>query len=152
VPPLLRWANRDVATLDERQACLTNEESPFLTLHEFVKAAKSRVSPGTWDYLVGGTETETTLMRNRMALDSIAFRPRVLRDVSSIDLSGRFLGSKTRLPIMLAPIGGLEVFDPEGGAAVARAAAEYGVPLMVSSVSRPGLRATAARRAPRRGL
>jgi isopentenyl diphosphate isomerase/L-lactate dehydrogenase-like FMN-dependent dehydrogenase len=114
-------------------------EGAFLTLHEFVKEAKSRLSPGNWDYLVGATETETTMLRNRMALDSVAFRPRVLRDVSSIDVSGRFLGRRIGLPVMLAPVGGLENFDPEGGAPAARAAAACGVPIMVSSVSMPGL-------------
>ena len=57
-------------------------ENEFATLHEIVKAAKIRLNPNIWDYLIGGTETETTLRRNRMALDSIAFKPRVLRNVS----------------------------------------------------------------------
>lgn len=118
---------------------VSQTEGAFLTLHEFVKEAKGRLSPGNWDYLVGATETETTMMRNRMALDSVAFRPRVLRDVSSIDLSGRFLGRKIALPVMLAPVGGLENFDPDGGAPAGRAATAYGVPIMVSSVSMPGL-------------
>jgi len=114
-------------------------ESPFQTLHEFVKEAKGRLSPGNWDYLVGATETETTLMRNRAAIDALAFRPRVLRDVSSIDLSGTMLGRKIGLPVMLAPVGGLENFDPEGGAPAGRAAAAANIPVMVSSVSMPGL-------------
>lgn len=117
----------------------TDPESQYLTLHEFVKEAKSRLSPGNWDYLVGATETETTMLRNRAALDALAFRPRVLRDVSKIDVSGRFLGRRIALPVMLAPVGGLENFDPEGGAPAARAAAAHGVPIMVSSVSMPGL-------------
>jgi glycolate oxidase len=113
--------------------------SQYLTLHEFVKEAKSRLSPGNWDYLVGATETETTMLRNRAALDALAFRPRVLRDVSRIDVSGRCLGRRIALPVMLAPVGGLENFDAEGGAPAARAAAAFGVPIMVSSVSMPGL-------------
>ncbi|WP_135468107.1 alpha-hydroxy acid oxidase [Crenalkalicoccus roseus] len=122
---------------------LSETEGDFLTLHEFVKAAKAKLSPGHWDYLVGATETETTMLRNRLALDSVAFRPRVLRDVSKIDVTGRFLGRPIALPVMLAPVGGLESFDPEGGAPAARAAAAYGVPIMVSSVSAPGLEAMA---------
>ena len=57
-------------------------ENEYVTLHEIVKAAKIRLNGNIWDYLIGGTETETTLRRNRMALDSIAFKPRVLRNVS----------------------------------------------------------------------
>ena len=56
-------------------------EGQFATNHEFVKAAKMKLNPMIWDYLIGATETETTLRRNRAALDAIALRPRVLRDV-----------------------------------------------------------------------
>jgi isopentenyl diphosphate isomerase/L-lactate dehydrogenase-like FMN-dependent dehydrogenase len=119
---------------------MSEPDNAYMTLHEFVSEAKRRVTPGTWDYLVGGTETETTLLRNRLALDSLAFRPRVLRDVSKIDTSAPFFGRKLTVPVALAPVGGLENFDPEGGAPAARAAAKFGVPIIVSSVSAPGLK------------
>jgi glycolate oxidase len=123
-----------------------NEETgpQFLTLHEIVRAARAKLAPGPWGYLVGGTETETTLRRNRLALDSLAFRPRVLRDVSAVDAKASFLDRTVRLPVMLAPVGGMESFAPDGAAAAARAAAQFGVPLMLSSVCQPGLEATAA--------
>ena len=116
----------------------------FLTLQEIVAAAKRNLQPGPWSYLIGGAETETTVKRNRHALDSIAFRPRVLRDVSKVDSSSTFLKSKVRLPVMLAPIGGLESIVEAGAATAARAAAQFGVPQMLSSVCQPGLEATAA--------
>jgi len=116
----------------------------FLTLQEIVAAARRNLAPGPWSYLVGGAETETTVHRNRLALDSIAFRPRVLRDVSRLDASADFFGRKVRLPVMLAPIGGLESIVEEGAAAAARGAAAFGVPQMLSSVCQPGLEATAA--------
>jgi glycolate oxidase len=94
--------------------------------------------------MVGGAETETTLKRNRLALDSLGFRPRVLCDVSSVDCSGMLFGRSMRIPVMLAPVGSIERFDAGGAAAVARAAARFGVPQMVSSVSQPGLEKTAA--------
>src|SRR2546427_2536874 len=99
-------------------------EDRFQTLHEIVRAAKNRLPAGEWDYLVGGTETETTLRRNRLALDSIAFRPRVLRNVSKVDVSSTFLGRPVRIPVMFAPIGSVESFTPGGGAPPARASAE----------------------------
>ena len=121
---------------------------PFLTLQEIVAAARANTAPGPWSYLIGGAETETTVRRNRMALDSIAFRPRVLRDVSRIDSTAPFLaqfsGKRMRLPVMLAPIGGLESIVEGGAAAAARGAATFGVPQMLSSVCQPGLEATAA--------
>src|SRR5258706_15504712 len=111
----------------------------FVALQEIVAAAKSNLPPGPWSYLVGGAETETTVRRNRHALDCIGFRPRVLRDVSNIDSSATFLGKKVRLPVMLAPIGGLESIVEGGAATAARAAAQFGVPQMLSSVWKPGL-------------
>ena len=116
----------------------------FLTLQEIVAAARANLAPGPWSYLIGGAETETTVRRNRMALDSIAFRPRVLRDVSRIDSSWNFFNRKTRLPVMLAPIGGLESIVEGGAASAARGAAQFGVPQMLSSVCQPGLEATAS--------
>jgi isopentenyl diphosphate isomerase/L-lactate dehydrogenase-like FMN-dependent dehydrogenase len=122
-------------------------DSEFQNLHEIVKKARHNLDQNNWDYIVGGTETETTLRRNRMALDSIAFRPRVLRDVRKVDASVEALGRKMRLPVILAPIGALECFDRGAGGAVVRAAEAFGVAHMLSSVSEPGLE-NVARAAP----
>jgi len=119
-------------------------QEQFLTLQELVEAARRNLPPGPWSYLIGGAETETTVRRNRLALDSIGFRPRVLRDVSKVDCSSAFLSRKVRLPVFLAPIGGLESIVDGGAAAAARGAAAFGVPQMLSSVCQPGLEATAA--------
>jgi glycolate oxidase len=83
------------------------------------------------------------MQRNRAALDALAFRPRVLRDVSKVDSSGDFLGRKIRLPVLLCPVGSLESFEAGGAASAGRAAATFGVPIMVSSVTQPGLEASA---------
>ena len=118
-------------------------EDRFQTLHEIVRAARATLAPGPWDYLVGGAETETTLRRNRLAIDSLAFRPRVLRDVSKVDATSTFLGRPLRIPVMMAPIGSIESFTPGGGGTAAQASAEFGVPQMLSSVCNPGLEAVA---------
>ena len=118
-------------------------DETFQTLHEIVRAAKINLPLGEWDSLVGGAETETTLKRNRRALDSLAFRPRVLRDVSGVDASATFLGRKLRLPLMLAPIGSIESFAEGGGATAAKASGEFGVPQFLSSACNPGLEAVA---------
>jgi isopentenyl diphosphate isomerase/L-lactate dehydrogenase-like FMN-dependent dehydrogenase len=111
----------------------------FENLHELVAKARANLNQNAWDYIVGGTETETTLRRNRMALDEIAFRPRVLRNVSEVDSSVEVFGRKLRLPVVLAPVGALETFDPGGAASVARAVDRFGAAHMLSSVSDPGM-------------
>ena len=72
-----------------------------------MKAAKNRLDANLWDYLVGATETETTMRRNRMGIDALAFRPRVLRDVSEIDTTSTILGKAVRLPVFLAELTGI---------------------------------------------
>src|SRR6266699_1136328 len=115
----------------------------FQNPHEFVKVARQNLDRNNWDYLIGGSESETTLARNRLALDSLGFRPRVLRDVSNVDCTKELFGRKLRLPVLCAPVGSLENFEPGGGATVAAATAQFGNGMILSSVSHPGLEKTA---------
>ncbi len=104
---------------------LTEPTGDQQCLHEFVETARARLNDNIWDYLVGGTETETTLRRNRLALDSIAFRPRVLRDVSSVSCAGRFLGRESAHPCH-ARTGGLARILPPRGCRGSRAGGPRG--------------------------
>ncbi|RZO37993.1 MAG: hypothetical protein EVA87_03220 [Rhodospirillaceae bacterium] len=87
--------------------------SDFAALHEILKAAHRNLSPGAWDYLIGRANTEISLRRNRQALDSLAFRPLVLRNVRDIDLTAdgpagvvRVLGRlETEMEIVMGLLG-----------------------------------------------
>ena len=114
------------------------EKTTFETLHEFVAPAQRKLSKETWDYLMGGAETETTLERNRIAIDSIAFRPRVLRNVENATTRARVMGHELRLPVILAPIGSMQDMVAEGGVAPSMAAARFGAIHMLSSACAPG--------------
>src|SRR5271154_6677058 len=116
---------------------LAEPSGDYHCLHEFIPAARSKLSDNIWGYLIGATETETTMRRNRLALDQIAFRPRICRDVSQVDCTASLLGMRMRLPVLLAPVGSLESFDPGGAATAGRAASAFGVPIIVSSVTKP---------------
>ncbi len=120
-----------------------NEDLQYAVLHEFVEPARRNLSPGSWDYLMGGAETETTLARNRRALDSLAFRPRVLRNVEKVSARAKIFGQDVRLPVILAPIGSLQDFSRGGGMGPTKAAAEFGALHMLSSACAPGLEAVA---------
>jgi glycolate oxidase len=111
----------------------------LLNLHEIVAKARQNLNQNDWDYIVGGAESETTLRRNRLALDSLAFRPRVLRDVSNVDASVTQFGRRMRLPVVLAPVGSLESFHPGGAEPVVRGTGAFGAGHMLSSVCDPGL-------------
>ena len=116
----------------------------FVSNQELVVQARRNLPQSVWDYLSGAAESETTMRRNRLALDSLAFRPRVLVDVSKVDTSTTVLGHKLRIPVMMAPIGSLQLITPEGAVAPAKAAEEFGTVNFVSSVTQPALEETAA--------
>ncbi|SVB40555.1 uncharacterized protein METZ01_LOCUS193409, partial [marine metagenome] len=54
------------------------QDKRFMALHEIVAIARQNLDDMTWDYVIGGSESETTLRRNRAAIDSLGWLPRVL--------------------------------------------------------------------------
>ena len=117
----------------------------FATLQEIVIAARRNLSRPVWDMLSGGSDSETTLRRNRLALDSLALRSRVLVNVSKIDTSTTVLGKSIPIPVFIAPVGNyLQVADPQGIVAVARGAVAYGTEVFVSTAAKPGIEEAAA--------
>ena len=107
----------------------------FLTLQEIALEARRKLNPNVWDYLEGGAESETSMKRNRLGLDSIALKPRVLRNVVKIDCSAILLGHETRLPVAIAPCGSVEDINQGGTLAIARAAEEFGIVSFLSASS-----------------
>jgi glycolate oxidase len=116
----------------------------FVSNEEVIRAARRNLSQAAWDYLVTGASSETTLRRNRLALDSLALRPRILRDVSRVDPSVALLGHRLRIPVILAPIGSMQHLSPDGAIGFAKAAAQFGTIMSMSLMSPPSLEAVAA--------
>jgi glycolate oxidase len=115
------------------------------TLQEIVIAARRNLSRPLWDMLSGGSDSETTLRRNRLALYSLSLRQRVLVNVAKIDTRATLLGRALPIPVFIAPVGNfLQVADPQGIVAVARGAAAYGTEVFVSTAAKPGIEEAAA--------
>ena len=76
-----------------------------INLFDFEAIAKERLPKEEYDYIAGGATDEISVDRNRRAWASWALRPRVLRNVSALDLSTDVLGSKVKLPVLIAPCG-----------------------------------------------
>ncbi len=122
--------------IDERAA------ANFVSLQEIVLAARRNLPQHLWDHLSGGSDSETTLLRNRQALDSLALRQRVLVDVREIDITTTLLGQKLASPVFLAPVGGFVGYvHPEGARNVARAAVAHGTTAFISTAAKPSLEA-----------
>ena len=84
--------------------------SEIVSLQEFYQFAKKNTPIETWDYIIGAADTETTFKKNRYALDTYAFRPRILNDVEHVDTSIKIFGYNFSLPVFYAPIGSMQDF------------------------------------------
>ncbi len=97
------------------------------------RRAEQVLSPRAWAYIAGGAGVGATMRANRDAFDRRRIVPRMFRDVSQRDLSLTLFGTKLHSPILLAPVGVLEMMHADADLAVARAARATGVPMILSS-------------------
>ena len=121
-------------------------EAPvFPTIESVIWRARDNAIQETWDYVSGGAGTETTLRRNRLAFDRIGFKPALMRDVRERDTSCDLFGTRLGLPVMFAPVGSIGRYHPDGPAAVAEVAEEFGALTFVGSAAEPGITEVRAR-------
>lgn len=105
------------------------------SIPDFRELARRRLPHFLFEYIDGGSYSETTLKRNVEDLRDIALRQRVLRDVADLDLSTELFGQKLRLPVALAPIGLAGMNARRGECQAVRAAETAGIPFTLSTVS-----------------
>jgi L-lactate dehydrogenase (cytochrome) len=104
------------------------------TIEDLRRIARRRLPRGVFDYIDGGAEDELTMAANAMAYRRMTFSPRILRDVSDVDISSSLLGRPLAYPLVLAPTGFTRIADPAGELAVARAASRAGLPYALSTL------------------
>ncbi|MHC2998475.1 lactate 2-monooxygenase [Microbacterium sp. HJ5] len=97
------------------------------------ESARKALSAEAFAYIAGGAGAERTMRANREAFARWQVWPRPLRDVSTRDLSIDFLGRHRPTPLLLAPLGVMEMAHGDADLAVARAAASLGVPYTLSN-------------------
>ena len=96
-------------------------------------AAQRAMSRRAWAYVAGSAGQQRTARANLAAFGRHRLVPRMLRDVASRDLGVDLFGRRLPAPVLLAPVGVLELVHPDGDSAVARAAARVGLPMVVST-------------------
>jgi isopentenyl diphosphate isomerase/L-lactate dehydrogenase-like FMN-dependent dehydrogenase len=111
------------------------EPSVPVSVAALEQKAREMLPPPAFDYVAGGAGGERTMRANLDAFDRYPIVPRMLRDVSTRDLSVSLFGTRMPAPILLAPVGVQSIIHPEGELPAARAAAALGVPFIVSTVS-----------------
>ena len=97
------------------------------------EAARRRMSRQAWAYVAGGAGQQRTVAANTEAFGRHRLVPRMLVDVEERDLSVELLGRRLPAPLLLAPIGVLEMAHPEAERAVAVAARATGTPMVIST-------------------
>ncbi len=100
---------------------------------ELDRAARARLPRRAYGYVAGGAGSEATVRADRAAFDRWRLVPRMLRDVSVRDISVELFGHTLPVPMLLAPIGALGIVHRDADVAVARAAAEHGIPMIFSN-------------------
>src|SRR5699024_344816 len=106
-------------------------------------SARELLDPGPFWYVAGSAGVGSTSEANRAAFDRWKLVPRMLTGSTERDLSTRTLGKELRAPVLSAPIGVQSILHPDGEIATARAAAELGVPSVLSTASSSSIEAVA---------
>ena len=107
----------------------------LLNVDEFRALAQEVLSLEVYEYIVGGAADEVTVADNVAAFSRYRLRPRVMVDVSAVQLNSQLLGEPVSLPLGLAPCGWQRFVHADGELAAARAAGAAKVPLCLSTGS-----------------
>jgi L-lactate dehydrogenase (cytochrome)/glycolate oxidase len=105
-----------------------------LTIYDLRDIAKRRTPQAPFDYTDGGADSESSLTRARSTFERVEFQPRILRDVSVVDISVKMLGQTMSMPIGIAPTGFTRMMQTEGEYAGATAARDAGIPYTLSTM------------------
>lgn len=109
---------------------------PVITSIEDLRAlARRRVPRALFEYADRGSYDELTLQRNREDLKALEFRQRIMVDLSSLSVESTLQGQAVTLPLGIAPIGMCGFMHGDGEIHGARAAAAFGVPFCLSTLS-----------------
>jgi isopentenyl diphosphate isomerase/L-lactate dehydrogenase-like FMN-dependent dehydrogenase len=96
------------------------------------RGAQRALPRSVLDFIEGGAEDEVTIARNRNDFEQLMLLPRVLRDVSAVDLATVVLGQPVSLPVLAAPTGLTTMVHPLGEVGVAEAVSRAGTLYLTS--------------------
>jgi isopentenyl diphosphate isomerase/L-lactate dehydrogenase-like FMN-dependent dehydrogenase len=110
-----------------------------LSVMDFEEAARRKVLPGHWAYMVSGVDDDATVRVNRDGYKHVQLRARRLRDATKVDIHTDLYGTTYNSPIFTCPTGGEKFFHPDGELAVARATKARGTMQMLSTSTSTGV-------------
>jgi (S)-mandelate dehydrogenase len=116
-----------------------------LNIADLREIARRRIPGFAFEYVEGGAEDEATLRRNREAFSALRFVPPTLVDTSGRSLATSLFGRPCAAPLVIAPTGLNGMLHPDGDLGLARAAAAFGIPYTLSTLSTTRLEDVAAK-------
>lgn len=105
------------------------------SVFDLEELARKRLPQVLFDYVHGGSEQELTLRRNLEDMRALALRQHTMRDVSDLELDVTMAGDPARIPLAVAPTGLAGLCWANGEVESALAAADFGVPYCLSTMS-----------------
>ncbi|KAF9766001.1 hypothetical protein IL306_001622 [Fusarium sp. DS 682] len=109
------------------------EDAKPITIDEIKALAKQRLPAYVWRYYADGADTQLTTSHNEEVYKTLLIRPRILRDVSAVDVSTTIFGKHYDIPIAIAPSAYQRLAGYNGEIDVARAAFARGTNICLSS-------------------
>lgn len=107
----------------------------IISVDDFERVAERRAQPRAWAFFASAADDEITKGWNCQDFSKIALRPRVLRDVGTVDTSATILGFPTSMPIFVSPCGLNKMAHPNGECEITTAAGKAGIIQVVSTVT-----------------
>ena len=114
---------------------MTSHLSKITCIADLQRIARRKVPKMFYDYADTGSWSEATYRANEADFQSILFRQRVLVDMENRSLESKMIGQTVKMPLALAPVGLTGMQHADGEILAARAAAKFGVPYILSTMS-----------------
>ena len=115
------------------QGVMVDRLEDALNVFDLEVVMKSRISPGHWAYMAQGADDLGTIAANRAGFTKIQLRPKRLVDVRNVDMSIELFGQRYSAPLLLCPVGTLQMFHADGEVGAARAAKAKNIAQAIST-------------------
>ncbi|TCD66743.1 Cytochrome b2, mitochondrial precursor [Steccherinum ochraceum] len=129
---------KEVSEDEKRRLALMDARPPLdniINMHDFETVARTVLPEKAWAYYSSASDDEITIRENRLAYQRVWFRPRILRDVSSVDWSSTILGQKSSLPVYISATALGKLGHPDGELCLTKAAGKHGVIQMIATLA-----------------
>lgn len=145
--------NVDPSTLDQPQIAATKHNiqdvqrdakaepdsppplSAMINVRDFERVAERHLPANAWAYYAAGADDEYSIAEAALAYRKVLFRPRILRDVGSINTRTKILGHEASLPVYISAVGIAKFAHPQGECTLAAAAGREGLAQLVATRS-----------------